>query len=326
MARKTQKIIAILGPTSSGKSGFAIDLAKKFNGEVISVDSRQIYLDMDLGTGKVEGKWVNEGADPIIRAGTTKKNTRRYFLSEGIPHHLLDFVKPTDDYNVEKFKKDCYRKIEEVTKLGKLPILCGGTGFWAQAIVDDIEFPSVPPNKKLRVRLEKKSAEELLKQLEKLDPKRAKEIDQKNKFRLIRAIEICEVIGKVPKIKQKEKVIKNGIEYQFIQIGIKWPKEELSKKIENRLDDRWQEGMVDEVKKLKKKYNLSWEEIQSFGLAYFWIPLFLQNEISADELKQRVFMAERNYAKRQRTWFNKDRRIKWLEKGKNIDEFVDLML
>lgn len=289
------KIIVILGPTASGKSDVAIRLARKFNGEIISADSRQIYRKMDIGTGKVSKK--------------EQKMAR---------HWMIDIVNPKKEYNVSKFKKDTEKIIENILKRKKIPIICGGTGFWIKAIVDNVDFPEVKPDKDLRKRFEKKSAEKLFEILEKLDPERAKNIDAKNKVRLIRAIEICKTLGSVPKIQNKKYDIRNA-KYKFLQIGIDIPKEKLHEKIKRRLEKRFEQGMIKEVENLRKS-GMGFLKIQSFGLGYFWIPLYLQNKLSKQELFEKVYQAEKDYAKRQMTWFQKEERIIWLKKYKKIEK------
>lgn len=294
---KTDKILVILGPTSSGKSDIAIKLAKKFNGEIISADSRQIYRGMDIGTGKVH----------------VTHNTKHVTLSGGIRHYMIDIVSPWAEYNVAKFKKKAEKIIADILRRGKLPIICGGTGFWIQAIVDNVNFPEVKPDWKLRKKLEKYSAGKLFAMLKKLDPERAKNIDAKNKVRLIRAIEIVKALGKVPPVNY-ESEIRN---YEFLQFGIELPKEKLHKNIERRVKARFNQGMIEEVRRLRKQ-GLSWKKIQSFGLTYFWIPLYLQNKISKAELIEKIIQAEKKYAKRQMTWFKRDIRIKWLRNNGSI--------
>jgi len=329
------KVIVILGPTSSGKSDLAVDLAKQIDGEIISVDSRQIYKDMNLGTGKVEGKWEQRGKTSL-------------FVYKNIPHYLLDFQDPrthsaskvglierngakrnevispafgerSKKYTVIHFRRDCLKLIKEISSRGKVPILCGGTGFWISALVDNVEFPKVKPDEKLRLKLEKQSAESLFKQLQKQDPQRAEKIDPQNKYRLVRALEICNQLGTVPKAKANPPK-----DIEFLQIGLDWPVDKLAEKIKKRLRSRWTDGMIAEIKNLKAKYKLSWEEIQAFGLAYYWIPRYLQGELTdsqentikdpekaRNELLDRVYFAEKNYAKRQRTWFKRDQRVIW---------------
>jgi tRNA dimethylallyltransferase len=336
------KILVILGPTSSGKSDIAIKLSKKFNGEIISADSRQIFRGMNIGTGKIEGKY---------------DYSKKVFLSRGILHHMIDIVSPRTDFNVAKFKKQAEKIIEDILQRGKLPIVCGGTGFWIQAIVDDVNFPDVKPDWELRRRLEKQSAERLFLMLNKLDSTRAENIDSKNKVRLIRAIEICKSIGKVPLLAchsdrpaaagsggicvhqqtTSHRVINadpsttlrfardDKKNHAFLQIGIKLPKEKLYQNIEKRVLIRFKQGMIDEVQRLHNT-GLSWRKIQSFGLAYFWIPLYLQKILSKVELVENVTSAEKKYAKRQLTWFKRDKRIEWIEKYTKIENTVKIFL
>jgi tRNA dimethylallyltransferase len=309
---KKNKIIVILGPTSSGKSEVAIKLAQKFNGEIISADSRQIYRGMDIGTGKVEPDLSGEIPQKFSRG---KFYAGSPYMSGGIAHYLIDIANPKTEYNAANFKNDANKIIEDILKRKKLPIICGGTGFWIKAIVDNVNFPKVKPDKELRKILEKKNAEELFKTLRELDSERANNIDAKNKVRLIRAIEICKAIGKVPKI-----IIQNE-RYYFLQIGINTPKEELHKKIKKRLEKRFEAGMIEEVKELRRQ-KLSWKKIQSFGLGYYWIPLYLKEQFGKKDLFEKVLGAEKDYAKRQMTWFRKDKRIIWLKKYKEIEKEV----
>jgi len=318
------KILVILGPTSSGKSDIAIKLAKKFNGEIVSADSRQIFRGMDIGTGKIKR---DKRFDLEEFSDLSEKGKVEPWTSQGISHYMIDIVSPRTDFNVAKFKKQAEKIIDDILKRGKLPIICGGTGFWIQAVVDNVNFPEVKPDWKMRKKLEKYSAEKLFSILKKLDPKRAKTIDSKNKVRLIRAIEIIEFLGKVPKIPNTKYQILNT-KYQFLQIGLKIPRERLYANIEKRVFARFKQGMIKEVNNLHTKTGLFWKKIQSFGLAYLWIPLYLQNKISKSELIEKVIQAEKNYAKRQITWFKRDKRIKWLasykEAEKTTKEFLNL--
>jgi len=285
------KIIIILGPTASGKSSTAIKLAQKFNGEIISADSRQIYKGMDIGSGKIT---------PQERAL--------------ISHYMLDIVSPKTDFSVAKFKKRAEKYIENILKRDKLPIICGGTGFWIQAIVDDIIYPEVKPNWELRKKLEKESLENLFEKLEKIDPQRAKTVDIKNKVRLIRAIEICQTLGKVP-IKKEV----TSSKYNFLQIGILRDKESLHQRIKLNVEQRFKGGMITEVENLKKS-GLSWKKIESFGLSFKLVPQFIRGKIKTiPELKEKIYLAEKNYAKRQMTWFKRDKRIKWIDDYKKIE-------
>jgi tRNA dimethylallyltransferase len=297
------KIIVILGPTASGKSALAIKLAKKFNGEIISADSRQVYRGMDIGTGKVSGSWDME---------------QKTFVSEGIPHYLIDVAEPNDDFNISHFKKLTEKAIKEILKKNKLPIICGGTGFWIKSIVDNIQLPKVRPDTKLRKKLGQKNTDELFEMLEKLDPERAKNIDAKNKVRLIRAIEIVNKLGSVPK------TLKNS-KYDFLQLGINVSKEILDGKIKKRLDERFKEGMIEEVENLNKN-GVQWKRLENFGLEYRWIAQYLQNKISAKKMKNDLYFAIIHYAKRQMTWFRKDKMIKWIKDYKEAEKEIKIFI
>jgi len=342
----TKKFLVILGPTSSGKSDIAIKLAKKFHGEIISADSRQIYRGMDIGTGKIERdkKSLALRNSKSLALGREKPSFGKVFISHGIPHHMIDIVSPRTEYNVAKFKNQAEKIIEDIILRGKFPIICGGTGFWIQAIVDNVHFPEVKPDWKLRRKLENYSGDKLFSMLKKMDPCRAKNLDAKNKVRLIRAIEICKSIGKVPKIQNTKYRIQNT-RYQILQIGLKISKEKLYENIEKRVKTRFKQGMIKEVEKLHAQ-GLSWKKIQSFGLVYFWIPLYLQNilfpklgfeesrlsreaggknrALGKEELIKRVIQAEKKYSKRQMTWFKRDKRTKWLKNYLEIEKAVKI--
>ena len=278
------KLIVILGPTASGKSELAIKLAKKFNAEIISADSRQVYKEMDIGTGKV-----------------TKKEM------QGVRHYLLDVVSPKTRFTVVQYRKLGLRVINKILKKGKIPILCGGSGFYVGALIDGILIPEVKPDWKLRKRLEKKSLEELFKKLKKLDPKRARTIEKKNKRRLIRAIEII-VKTKKPVPAPK----KSPLSYPVLMLGIKKEKEELKNLIKKRFFKWLRQGFLKEVKKMRES-GLSWKKIEDFGIHYRTSALYLQGKINDLEFIEKSLLELQNYAKRQMTWFKKDRRIRWIK-------------
>jgi len=268
----TKKLIAILGPTASGKSELAIKLAKKFKGEIVSADSRQVYKGMNIGTAK-----------------PTKKEMK------GIPHYLLDVASPKRRFTVVQYRKLSLKAINKIFKKGKVPILCGGTGFYIQAVVDGIIIPEVKPDWRLRSNLNKLSAAELYQRLKKLDPKRAGTIEKKNKRRLIRAIEIVMKTKKpVPALK------KNPLPYPVLMIGIK--KENLETEIEKRFFEWLKQGFLREVQKLRK-IGLTWKRIEEFGIHYRTAALYLQGKISDAEFIKKSLIELRNYAKRQMTWF-----------------------
>ncbi len=283
---KKGKIIIILGPTSSGKSDLAVKIAKKFNGEIISADSRQVYKGLDIGSGKI-----------------TKKEMR------GVKHHLLDVVSPIYSdkikkyFSVSDFQNLAYIKIDKILEKNKLPILTGGTAFYLQSIIDGVILPDTKINQKLRSELEKKPLKDLQKKLQILDPVRYSEIDIKNKVRIIRAIEIASKIGRVPKIKKDPK-------YEVLQIGLFLKIEELEKNITLRLEKRMRAGMLKEAIDLHNR-GLSWKRMEAMGLEYQYMALYLKKKISKEELLEQIKIKSRQLAKRQMTWFKKDRRIKW---------------
>jgi tRNA dimethylallyltransferase len=295
--RMSKKLIIILGPTASGKSDLAIELAKKFNGEVVSADSRQIYKGMDIGTGRI-----------------TKREMR------GIPHYLLGVASPKRIFTVSQYRKLAVAAINKIQKKNKVPILCGGTGFYIQAVVDGIAIPEVKPDWKLRQKLQKKSIKDLYKLLKKLDPKRARTIEKNNPRRLIRAIEI------VLKTKKPVPVLKkNPLPYPVLILGVKKEKEELKKLIEKRFSKWLKQGLLKEVKNLRKS-GLSWKRIEAFGLHYRAISQYLQNKITCKEMIENSLIELKNYAKRQMTWFKRDNRICWIKTHREANKLAKKFL
>ncbi|HAS84874.1 MAG TPA: tRNA (adenosine(37)-N6)-dimethylallyltransferase MiaA [Candidatus Yonathbacteria bacterium] len=281
--KQKDRIIAVVGPTASGKSALAVEIARLVNGEIISADSRQVYTGLDIGTGKV---------------------TKREML--GVPHHMLDVINPKRTMSVVQYERLATREIEDILKRGITPIICGGTGQYVDAVLTTASFPEVPPNAKLRKKLEKLSAEKLFKKLQKMDPARAKTIDAKNPRRLIRAIEIAEVLGSVP---SREPATER---YDTLYIGLALPKEELSERIHKRLVARMRQGILAEAKRLHEK-GLSWKRMKALGLEYRFLAQFLQNKISKEELLDLLEIAIRQYSKRQIVWFKRNEKIKWFE-------------
>jgi len=284
------KIIVILGQTATGKSDFAVEVAKKINGKIISADSRQVYKGMDLGTGKV-----------------TKKEM------EGIPHFMLDIVSPKNKtFSVSQFQKMANKKIKEILDKKNIPIVCGGTGYYIDSLINSLPFPEVLPNKKLRKELEAKDTTELFEILKKIDKDRAKNIDTKNRVRLIRAIEIAKELGKVPKLKKTKK------EYETIKIGLTFPDNELKRRIYERLIKRIKKGMIKEVEKLHES-GVSWKKLESFGLEYRYVSFYLQKKMTKEEMIEKLFSAIWHFAKRQKTWFKRDKEIIWINPSKKRD-------
>lgn len=298
MVKVNNKLIVILGSTASGKTNLSIKLAKKlalskaegFNDvEIISADSRQVYKRLNIGSGKI-----------------TKKEMK------GIPHHLLDVANPKRKFTVAQYQKLALKKIRQIQKRNNLPFLVGGTGFYIQSIVDGIVIPSVAPDWKLRKKLDKKTTQELFLMLKKLDPARAKIIDAKNPRRLIRAIEIA--------TKEPVRPLKKNPQFDVLQIGIKKSPEELKKAIHKRLLKRIR-GIILEVKKLHK-IGLSYKRLEELGLEYRFVAQYVQNKIGYQEMIDKIQIESEHFAKRQMTWFKRDKRIHWV---KNPQEAVKLI-
>lgn len=287
---KKPKIIVILGVTGSGKTGLSIGLAKKFNGEIISADSRQVYKSLDIGTDKIKNKEM-----------------------KGVPHHLLDVASPKRFFSVSQYQKKSIKAILEITKREKTPFIVGGTGFYIQSIVDGIFFPKTKKNPNLRKKLAAKSPNQLFQILKTIDKNRAKNIDCKNSIRMIRAIEIAEELGEVPKL------TKTIQPYDFLILGLKVDYKNIQTLCEKRFYEWIKEGLLKEIKDLKK-LGLSWQKIESFGLYYTILAQYIQGKIEKKEAFDRSITSIQQYIKRQKTWFKRDARINWI---KNESEAID---
>jgi tRNA dimethylallyltransferase len=291
----TNKIIVILGPTSSGKSDLAVAIARKIGSkewckklgvkgaEIISADSRQVYRGLNIGSGKI-----------------TKSEM------SGVPHHLLDVASPKRAFTVAQYQKLSKKAIENILVKGEIPIICGGTGFYINAVVYGLNLPAVPPQKKLRAKLEPLNNEKLFERLAAIDPKRAENIDRHNKRRLVRALEIALTTGKpVP-------VMDRRYEYDVMKIGISISQKKLRERINSRLDKRLRTGLVSEVSKLHKD-GISWKRLDSLGLEYRYVSRYLRGLLSYEDMRAQLQKEIWQYSKRQMTWFKKDKDIIWLD-------------
>ncbi|MDD5341224.1 MAG: tRNA (adenosine(37)-N6)-dimethylallyltransferase MiaA [Patescibacteria group bacterium] len=292
MAKITDnKILVILGPTSSGKTGLSIKLAKKFNGEIISADSRQVYKGMNLGTGKVMKKEM-----------------------QGIKHYLLDVVSPKKQFTAADFVRLGKKAIIQIQRKGRLPIICGGTGFYIDALLYGLP-QTVAPDWRLRDKLEKLSNVELFNRLKRVDPARAKVIDKNNRRRLIRSLEIVLKTGKpIPTLE------KNTV-YDVLKIGIRRSKSELKKMIHKRLLARFKKGMIKEVGNLHRQ-GVSWQRLDDLGLEYRFISRYLGGIINKQEMMVLLETAINQYAKRQMTWFKRDNEIIWSSDQLRIEKKI----
>ena len=294
------KLLVICGPTATGKTSLGLYLAKKFKGEIISADSRQVYKGMDIGTGKdiEKGKWIKENG----KGG--------HWEIEGIPLWLLDVVEPNQEFNVVQYVDLAQKAIEEIKERKKLPIIVGGTGLYIKGLIDGIRTLGVKADWELRMRLENLPAENLFDLLSRIDPVKAASLnasDRRNKRRLIRAIEIA---SKDQPLKTKNK--KKEIKAEVLIIGLKAEFKELYKRIDQRVEERVKEGAEEEVKRLIKK-GYSWGLPALSALGYReWQPFF-EGQATREEVIQKWKFDEHGYARRQLTWFKKDKRIKWFE-------------
>ena len=291
------RILVIVGQTASGKSALAVRLAKKLNGEVISADSRQVYTGLDIGTGKI-----------------TKQEMR------GIPHHLLDVADPRGQFSVAQYRELAQHSLRYIGAKNKLPIVVGGTGFYIDVLTGLVSLPDVPPDKKFRKRLESKSAGALFKILKNKDPRRAGTIDPNNKVRLVRALEIIKTLGQVPTRRRG-----TSTTYEFMYIGFK--PDNLEKSIYDRLIKRLP-SMIKEAKKLIRLRAISYRRMHELGLEYRYLGLYLQGRLSKQQMVEKLYAEIRHYAKRQMTWFKRNKKIKWfkLKELKEIEKYVRMHL
>ncbi|MFA6587509.1 MAG: tRNA (adenosine(37)-N6)-dimethylallyltransferase MiaA [Patescibacteria group bacterium] len=296
MPRKKIQIIALVGPNASGKSALSLKIAANYNGEIVSADSRQVYRSLDLGSGKI-----------------SKLERKK------IPHHLLDVIGVKKIFSVADFIKSSKIAVGDVAKRKKIPIIVGGTGFWVDALLSGMQLPAVKPDLILRKKLSKLPNEILYKKLEKLDPLRAKNIDRHNPARLVRALEI------ILKSKKPIPLLKNQPAYQVLWLGMNPGLKILKNKIKIRLQKRLKQGMLAEVRKLLQA-GVPAKRLIELGLEYRYLTLFIQNKISREEMEQQLYRAICQYAKRQITWFKRNKKIHWVtnvaQANKLIKEFL----
>ncbi len=286
MNEQLPPLVVVLGPTASGKSALGIELARRFHGEIVSADSRQVYRGLDIGTAKV--------------------TPQEQALA---PHHLLDVADPCEVYTVARFQQEAIAAINGILARGALPLLVGGSPHYIQAVVDHLQIPHIKPQPELRAQLEARPLADLLLQLAELDPQSAASIDRNNPRRVIRALEVCLVSGQ-PFSQQR-----GAAEplYSSLLLGINWPREVLYARIDARVDERLQQGMVEETRYLLAQ-GVSYERLDSLGLEYRYISRLLRGEFASDaEMAQRLKYAIHDFTRRQLSWFRKDKRIVWLE-------------
>ena len=289
--------IVIIGPTATGKTQLAVQLAHKLSGEIISADSRQVYRGMNIGTGKDLGEYKLQG--------------------KLIPYHLIDIVDPIEEYNVAQFQKDYEKVSAEIRKRKKLPILCGGTGLYLKAVLLNFQLPTAEPNQQLREKLEFWTLENLIKELETISPGASVKTPLDTKRRVIRAIEI--ELGNTEcgmgnaNFRNPKSKIQNPI-----VLGIDYPREVIRERITTRLHYRFDNGMIEEVQALLKN-GVTHERLDSFGLEYRFINHFLLGELKRDEMVEKLNTAIHRFAKKQMTFFrNMEKngvKIHWIPEG-----------
>lgn len=279
---KKNKVIAIVGPTASGKSAYSIEFAKRNNGEIISADSRLVYKGLDIGTAK-----------------PTKADMG------GVPHYMIDIVEPSFDYSAGLYVNDAKKCIYDILSRGKLPVVVGGTGLYFRLLLENYKMPEVKPNKKLREELSLKSYEELRDILLKLDKKAINKIENNDKKRLIRYIEIVSSTG-LP-LDSSRGIKENEFEVEWI--GLNFPRRELYERINERVDKMLETGLIEETKFLLKKYGRVQNIVDTIG--YREMIMAIDGVVSIDDAVKKLKQNTRNYAKRQLTWFRKNEDISW---------------
>ncbi len=298
------KVIVICGPTASGKTALSIELAKTINGEIISSDSMQIYKDMTIGTAKPD---VEE--------------------MQGIKHYLLDFVSPDTRYSVAEFKKDALKVINEILQKNKIPIIVGGTGLYINSLIYGIDYTDIKIDEQYRAELEKiveeKGLQFLYNEAEKIDKKAMEKISVNDKKRIMRVLEIYKATGKT-KTEQEAESRKNEVEYDYKVFAIDIERKLLYDRINQRVDKMIENGLVQEVEELLKKYEKFPTAMQ--GLGYKEVVEYLNGYITLEEMIEKIKMETRRYAKRQLTWFRKDKQTVWLDGTLDIQNNINIIL
>ena len=307
MNHNLPKIISVLGVTASGKTGLAVKLAQKINGEIISADSRQIYKEFNIGTAKPLGRWM-------------QIENRRVFMVSTIPHHLIDMVDPKEDFTLADYKTLAIEKIDDVLARGKLPLLVGGTALYLKAVLENWGLPQAQPDLTLRRKLENKNPTDLYNELKNKDPEGAHITGSHNKRRIIRALEVIYQTAK--KFSEQRRV--GPPIFDVLKIGLKISKEDLSKNINHRTGEMIKNGLADEVKQLNKKYPWNLPPMQSIGYSEF--RNYFEGKINLADTTQLIEKHSIAYAKRQMTWFKKDKTIHWIESEIEAEKLVENFL
>lgn len=298
------KVIVICGPTASGKTALSIELAKKVNGEIVSADSMQIYKDMNIGTAK-----------PTIEE------------MQGIEHYLLDFVSPDERYSVADYKIDAKKAIKEIVEKGKIPIIVGGTGLYIDSLIYEIEYPNIEFDENYRKELEeqvrKEGLDKLYEQAKLIDPQAVEKISKNDTKRILRILEIYHATGKT-KTQQEIESRKKEVEYDYKVFALNWNRQTLYERINKRVDIMIEQALIEEVEKISRKYNKFPTAMQ--GLGYKEVVEYLEGFLTKEEMIEKIKKETRHYAKRQLTWFRKNKQTIWLNGEDSIQKNIEIIL
>lgn len=276
------RLVCIVGTNASGKSGLGIELARIYDAEIVSADSRQVFTGLDLGSGKVTCEEM-----------------------KGVPHHLIDVAAPNDFFSLSHYQKLAYEAIDGIIARGRTPFLVGGTGLYVNAVCDGYDLSGCAPDPELRRSIEQRSHEELIDIISSNAPELMEGLDIKNKRRLERAAEKA--------LSPDRSIHVNRKRYDTLLIGVTWQRDELYERIRIRLDDRLQKGMIDEVVRLREN-GASDDFLYRLGLEYRYILMYLRGEFADyDAFYDKLFMEIRHLAKEQMTWFRKRKDINWID-------------
>ena len=299
------KVIAIAGPTASGKTALSIELAKRLNGEIVSCDSMQIYKDMNIGTAK-----------PTVEE------------MQGIKHYLIDCISPEHRYSVSEYKKQAIEAIDNIISRGKMPIIVGGTGLYLDALIYGIDFQEIEFDREYREELEEiaktqEGLDKLYLKAKEIDPEAIKIISNNDKKRIIRILEIYKATGK-NKTEQNKESLKNGVKYDFLVFALNWDRKTLYDRINLRVDLMIEQGLVEEVRNLIKKYQNFPTAMQ--GLGYKEVVKYFNGEFTKEEMVEEIKKQTRRYAKRQLTWFRKNKNTIWLNGEDGLEQNIHIIL
>ena len=299
-----EKVIVICGPTASGKTALSIELAKKINGEIVSCDSMQIYKEMNIGTAK-----------------PTKEEM------QGIKHYMIDIISPDERYSVADYKKQAKESIKEILSKGKVPIVVGGTGLYVDSLIYEIDYPEIEFDEKYREELEQeveeRGLEALYEKAKEIDEEAIKKISLNDKKRILRILEIYHATGK-NKTEQEKESRKTPVEFDYKVFALNMDREKLYERINKRVDLMIENGLIEEVENIYKKYNKFPTAMQ--GLGYKEVVQYLEKRLTKEEMIEKIKQETRKFAKRQLTWFRKNKETIWLNADDTIQNNIKIIL